>query len=133
MKKEECFSNIILIEPVGYLESLYLVKHAVKVITDSGGLQREAWFYDVPCVTLLDVAPWPETLGGNMNQLCTPKKEEILLKLSKKVDVTQKQNVFGDGQAAQKITELIAQFHLISTSSIAFNKKDCAAEVETAQ
>ena len=102
--------NIRFIQPVGYLESLYLVKHAAKVVTDSGGLQREAWFYDVPCVTLLDHPPWPETFGGNMNQLCPPVRSEILTKLEVVPDFSQKGVHFGDGRAAEKITQIITDY-----------------------
>jgi len=110
IKSEGGFSNIMLTEPVGYLESLYLVKHAKKVVTDSGGLQREAWFYNVPCITLLDYPPWPETLSGSWNQLCSPNKEEILSRLSITPESERNENPFGDGTAAQKITRLITQF-----------------------
>ena len=107
IKKAGEFPDVLLFEPVGYLESLYLVKNAIKVVTDSGGLQREAWFYDVPCVTLLDHPPWPETMDGNWNQLSPPTKEEMLSKLSITPDDSKKDNPFGDGNAAQKITELL--------------------------
>jgi UDP-N-acetylglucosamine 2-epimerase (non-hydrolysing)/UDP-GlcNAc3NAcA epimerase len=107
IKAEGGFSNVILTEPVGYLESLYLVKNAEKVVTDSGGLQREAWFYDVPCVTLLDNPPWPETLGGDMNQMSPPVKSEILRRLSKDADFSKKENAFGDGRAAERIVEIL--------------------------
>ena len=107
IKSKGRYNNIELYAPVGYLESLYLVKHAKKVVTDSGGLQREAWFFNIPCVTLLDHPLWPETFGGNMNQLCKPNKDEILSKLAITPEVTKKRNVFGDGKAVQKITNLI--------------------------
>ncbi len=102
--------NTIFTEPVGYLASLWLIKHAKKVITDSGGLQREAWFYGVPCVTMLGKVLWPETHGGNMNQLCAPDKAEILRKLAVTPDFSQKSDAFGDGHAAGKITGLISGF-----------------------
>lgn len=104
------FPNIILTQPVGYLASLWLIQHCTKVVTDSGGLQREAWFLDKPCVTLLDNAPWPETLAGNLNQLCQPIATEIAKKLSVDTDFTTKVNQFGEGNAAQKIVELITQY-----------------------
>jgi UDP-N-acetylglucosamine 2-epimerase (non-hydrolysing)/UDP-GlcNAc3NAcA epimerase len=110
VKEAGKFCNVILTEPVGYLESLYLVKNAERVVTDSGGLQREAWFYGVPCVTLLNEPPWPETLGGNMNQMCSAEKEEILLKLFTGVDVGRRDNVFGDGTAAEKIAGVIGEY-----------------------
>ena len=53
------FTNLILTEPVGYLESACLVKNAERIITDSGGLQREAFFAGKKCVTILDFVCWP--------------------------------------------------------------------------
>ena len=56
--RQEHFSKTILCEPVGYLESACLVKHAKKIITDSGGLQREAFYAGKKCVTILDFVVW---------------------------------------------------------------------------
>ena len=108
--REKGYRNILLTQPVGYLTSLYLIKHAQKVVTDSGGLQREAWFMGKQCVTLLDNPPWPETLDGNVNQLCRPEKAEILQKLAVQPDFSQHQNQFGDGHAAEKITKILTEF-----------------------
>lgn len=110
VKAQGGFDQLILTQPVGYLTSLYLVKNALRVVTDSGGLQREAWFYDVPCVTLLDNAPWPETFGGQMNQLCPPMRNAILEKLSVTVNPSGKGTPFGDGKAAQKITQILSAY-----------------------
>ncbi|MDR1796384.1 MAG: UDP-N-acetylglucosamine 2-epimerase (non-hydrolyzing) [Clostridiales Family XIII bacterium] len=106
---ENGYKNIMLVQPVGYLTSLYLVKHAKRVLTDSGGLQREAWFFSVPCVTLLNEAVWPETFAGNMNQLCAPAADEILGKLSVEVDASKKGSPFGDGHAAEKIVGILSK------------------------
>ncbi|MBC8570405.1 non-hydrolyzing UDP-N-acetylglucosamine 2-epimerase [Zongyangia hominis] len=108
--QEKGYRNILLTQPVGYLTSLYLVSHADQVVTDSGGLQREAWFLGRQCITLLDNPPWPETLEGNVNQLCRPDKEEILRKLSVRPDFSRHQNQFGDGHAAEKITEILSAY-----------------------
>ena len=62
------------------------------------------------CVTLLDNPPWPETLDGNVNQLCRPEKAEILQKLAVQPDFSQHQNQFGDGHAAEKITKILTEF-----------------------
>ena len=101
------FNNIMLVNPVGYKTSLYLLSNADKVLTDSGGLQREAWFMGKQCITFLDNSLWPETFDGNINQMCAAEKSEILAKLSVKPDFSKKSDAFGNGNAAEKITRII--------------------------
>ena len=81
LKEQEGFERILMTEPVGYLESACLVKHAKKIITDSGGLQREAFFAEKKCVTILDFVVWPETMVHGRNELSAPRTEEILKKI----------------------------------------------------
>ena len=104
------FKNLILAEPVGYLESLYLVNHAKKIVTDSGGLQREAFFAGKQCVTLLDFICWPETMVEDRNQLAKPLAEDILDKLTKKQTVDPQYQPFGDGNAAEKIVRAMEDY-----------------------
>ena len=107
--KELCeqnnFKNIITTQPFGYLQSIKLVKNAKKIITDSGGLQREAFFAKVPCVTVFDYVVWPETMIGNANQLAKADKKDILKKLSVEVVWNEGYQPFGAGDSAQKIVE----------------------------
>ena len=77
---QEGFHNIQLIDPVGYLEMLLLTSNACQVLTDSGGLQKEAWFMEVPCITLRKETEWVETLDGNWNVLADLTTEAILQK-----------------------------------------------------
>ena len=107
--EEEALPNIILCNPVGYLMSVYLVNHCKKVITDSGGLQREAFFAEKQCVTVFDHVVWPETMVDNRNQLSKPEKDEILNKLSKEQNVSPN-NAFGDGCSAYKIVNYIEKY-----------------------
>lgn len=102
----EKLEHIICCEPVGYLMSVYLVNHSEKIVTDSGGLQREAFFAKKQCVTVFDYVVWPETMKGNRNQLAKPDKEDILTKLNKE-QVLQEDYSFGDGKSYQKIVEKI--------------------------
>lgn len=101
------YSNTFFCNPVGYLESLCLVNNCKGVITDSGGLQREAFFAQKKCITLLDFVVWPEIMVGNRNNLSRPIKEDILLNLYVPQDVDSSYLPFGDGHAASKIIELL--------------------------
>lgn len=101
------FRNLILTEPVGYLESIYLVNHAKKIVTDSGGLQREAFFAQKKCVTILDFVCWPETMVCGRNELSKPNADEILKKLSVEQTIDSSYMPFGDGHSAEKIVELL--------------------------
>lgn len=105
--ENEKLSNIILTEPVGYNTSIWLVKNAKKIVTDSGGVQREAFFAEKQCVTVLDFVVWPETMVGNRNQLAKPKMEDIMNKLSKKQIIEKKYLPFGNGHAGNKIVDLL--------------------------
>ena len=97
------FSKLLLTEPVGYLESACLVKNAKKIITDSGGLQREAFYAGKKCVTILNFVCWPETMFDGRNELSRPDAEEIVEKLSHSQRIDESYLPFGDGHSADKI------------------------------
>ena len=101
------YKNLKLVPPVKYSESVWLTNHAKKIVTDSGGLQCEAFFAKKQCVTVFHYKVWPETLVDNRNQLSSPKKEEILEKLSREQTINESYQPFGDGHAAEKIVSLI--------------------------
>lgn len=69
--------NIFLVQPLSYLEMLYVVKRALRVITDSGGLQKEALWLGTPCITLRDETEWIETLEGGWNVLAGADPDRI--------------------------------------------------------
>ncbi len=102
--------KIILTEPVGYLESACLVRNAKKILTDSGGLQREAFFAGKKCVTVLDFVCWPETMIDNRNELTRPIADEIVEKLSHEQTIDSHYLPFGDGHAADKIVRALEEF-----------------------
>ena len=104
-------NKIIFTEPVGYIESLSLVCGAEKIVTDSGGLQREAFFAEKQCVTVLDFIVWPETMTDNRNQLAKPEKNDIIKKLSCVQTVKPEQKPFGDGHSAGKICDIINRWY----------------------
>lgn len=96
-------ANIRVIDPVGYLDMQLLANHARLIATDSGGLQKEAYFHQVPCVTLRDETEWVELVALGVNRLVGTNAEAIAdaiaQHLFKDVDTT----VYGDGKAAERI------------------------------
>ena len=104
------FKNIILVQPVGYLDSIYLTKHAQKIVTDSGGLQCEAFYAKVQCVFILDYVVWPETMVDNRNQLAKPNHLDILEKLNRTQHIDDNYQPFGDGHSAEKICQIINEW-----------------------
>lgn len=104
------YHNIFLIKPVGYRESISLVSRAEKIVTDSGGVQREAFFAQKPCVTVFEHIIWPETMVDYCNQLAKPDKSDILAKLNRQVQFNSAYRPFGDGHSAEKITAEIKNF-----------------------
>ena len=105
--EKESFKNIILTQPVGYSDSVHLIKNAKKIVTDSGGLQCEAFYAGVQCVFVLDFVVWPETMVGNRNQLAKADHKDILKKLSATQTIDPNYQPFGDGHAAEKICHII--------------------------
>ena len=70
--------NVLLIDPLSYMDMHALIMSASKVITDSGGVQKEAYFYRTPCITVRDETEWPETIELGWNRLCKINSEDLL-------------------------------------------------------
>jgi UDP-N-acetylglucosamine 2-epimerase len=92
-----------IIDPVGYLDMLALQQGARMVLTDSGGVQKEAYLLGVPCVTLRDETEWIETLEGGWNVLAGADAERILAAAQRPRPSGKPPSVFGDGHAAEKM------------------------------
>lgn len=108
--KENGFNNIILIKPVGYLESVYLINNCEKIVTDSGGLQCEAFYAGKQCVTILEHVVWQQTMVDNRNQLAHADAKDILLKLEAEQMVDDDYKPFGEGNAAEKIMNVLQKY-----------------------
>lgn len=104
------YSNVCFVEPLGYLEMLFFTSNAVKVVTDSGGLQKEAYIMHKNVVTLRNQTEWVETLEGNHNILC-PIDKSCILEAVRRTDISEEFNdsLYGNGNAAQIMCDLI--FH----------------------
>jgi len=112
LKAEGTLKNILFIEPVGYLESNTLVGHADRIVTDSGGVQREAFFASKPCVTVFDYEAWPETMINKCNQLAKADTADILAKCRIQPVFDAAYKPFGDGHACEKICDILRTFSL---------------------
>jgi UDP-N-acetylglucosamine 2-epimerase len=102
--------HIKLIEPVSYLEMLILEKYAKGIITDSGGVQKEAYFAKVPCYTLRDQTEWVETVHSGWNTLVNPIEQDLSSVLKTAAERNYIENLYGNGQASEKIAGLINEF-----------------------
>jgi UDP-N-acetylglucosamine 2-epimerase len=104
-------SKLRLIEPVGYLEMLMLEKNARVILTDSGGVQKEAYFLGVPCVTLRDETEWVETVEAGWNKVTGVSKEKVVEALRKCDGVSKlpRPELYGNGMAAKKIVEVLSK------------------------
>lgn len=104
LKKFHDSSSIFFIDPVGYLDMVMLEKNAQVIITDSGGVQKEAYFYRVPCVTVRDETEWVELVAVGANLLSGTDKKVIVQAFNemkgRRVD---EKKMYGDGKSALKI------------------------------
>jgi UDP-N-acetylglucosamine 2-epimerase len=104
--------GIQLIDPVSYLDMVKLEKHAKVILTDSGGVQKEAYWFRVPCITLRDETEWMETIRGGWNVLVGSRTKSIVEEVRHRAGrkpPSGGMGVFGDGKASEKIVQIIAK------------------------
>jgi UDP-N-acetylglucosamine 2-epimerase len=110
--KKKIGKNIVMIKPVGYFDFIWLEKNAKKILTDSGGIQKEAYLLKVPCITLRENTEWIETIEDKWNILTGADGKKILDAI-KNFEPKQKQrDLFGNGHASEKIALLVKQYLL---------------------
>ncbi|HEX7975742.1 MAG TPA: UDP-N-acetylglucosamine 2-epimerase (non-hydrolyzing) [Anaerolineales bacterium] len=99
--------NVRLIEPVGYLDMMMLEANARMIATDSGGVQREAYFLEIPCLTLRDETEWLDTVAAGWNLLVGADPERILDAWCSFQPPVAHPAIFGDGAAALRIAQVL--------------------------
>ncbi|SHK15458.1 UDP-GlcNAc3NAcA epimerase [Clostridium cavendishii DSM 21758] len=102
--------NIKLIDPVGYIEMLELEMNANKIVSDSGGIQKEAYFMGKPCITMRDETEWVETVEVGWNLIVGTDKEKIKTAIKEFAPNSDRPEIFGDGKAAEKILNIIESY-----------------------
>jgi UDP-GlcNAc3NAcA epimerase len=101
--------EVRLIPPLGYLDFLKLARHARTVLTDSGGVQKEAYLLGVPCVTLRDTTEWVETVEAGWNVLVDLDRDAALRALERDPPA-ERPELYGGGHAAERVCEVIGTY-----------------------
>ncbi|MDI6763995.1 MAG: UDP-N-acetylglucosamine 2-epimerase (non-hydrolyzing) [Thermodesulfobacteriota bacterium] len=102
--------RVKLIEPVSYLNMLTLEKYARAILTDSGGVQKEAYWFGVPCITLRDETEWVETVKSGWNVLVGAETKRIIQgvhEAMREILPRKAPNAFGNGKASGKIVDFL--------------------------
>jgi UDP-GlcNAc3NAcA epimerase len=100
--------GLILTDPVSYLDMLVLESEARVIVTDSGGVQKEAFFFRVPCVTFREETEWVETIQSGWNVLVSTNARSIVKAAMNAKDGDRTESPYGKGDAARKLVEVLA-------------------------
>lgn len=103
-------STVQLVDPLGYSEMLQLLKHASKLVTDSGGMQKEAYFLNVPCVTVRETTEWTELVDVGWNIVTGYERKKIDAAIRNFTPPTDHPPLYGGGEAAHAIHDIIVRF-----------------------
>jgi UDP-N-acetylglucosamine 2-epimerase len=98
-----------MIEPAGYFDFLALQAGAKAILTDSGGVQKEAYMLGVPCVTLREETEWTETVDAGWNVLVGADADKIIA-AAERTPPLERPDLYGDGRAAERIAGLMQEF-----------------------
>ena len=101
--------HVKVIKPVGYLDMLMLEKNAKKILTDSGGIQKEAYIFKVPCITLRENTEWVETVEDGWNVLVGANDGAIIKMTNDFKPKGEQRDVFGDGKAGEVIAKIFKE------------------------
>jgi UDP-N-acetylglucosamine 2-epimerase (non-hydrolysing)/UDP-GlcNAc3NAcA epimerase len=105
----ERLSGLTTVPPLGYLDFLKLARHARAVLTDSGGVQKEAYLLSVPCVTMRDRTEWTETVDARWNVLVDLDADAALAALDSEPPA-ERPELYGGGHAAERVAETLVSY-----------------------
>ena len=109
--------HVRLVEPVGYLDMMMLEENARLIATDSGGVQREAYFLGIPCLTLRDETEWIETVQVGWNKLIGVEPEQVMEAWFNFAPPAEHPPIFGNGAAAERIAQILNTTFLSANSA----------------
>jgi UDP-N-acetylglucosamine 2-epimerase (non-hydrolysing)/UDP-GlcNAc3NAcA epimerase len=102
--------GVKLTPPLGYLDFLKLARHSRAVLTDSGGVQKEAYLLGVPCITLRDRTEWVETVDAGWNVLVDLDRDAALAALERPLPEGERPELYGGGHAAERVRDAVASY-----------------------
>jgi UDP-GlcNAc3NAcA epimerase len=114
-------ANVRAIDPVGYLDMLALEKNARMILTDSGGVQKEAFFFGVPCVTLRTETEWTELVEAGWNRVVGADRERILMAVRDWQPTGARPPLYGEGDASERIVAILDERSAMSTRGLSTN------------
>ncbi len=103
--------NVRVVQPLGYLDMIRLMAHAEKILTDSGGVQKEAYMLGVPCITLRENTEWVETVEAGWNVLVGAGRDRIVDAIRYFSPGSRQKEIFGNGNASILIGKILARHH----------------------
>jgi len=108
--EERLEAAVRVTQPLGYLDFLKLANHARALVTDSGGVQKEAYLLGTPCVTLRDTTEWVETIELGWNVLVDLEVDAALGALARPSPPAERPELYGGGHAAERIRDVLAAY-----------------------